>query len=276
MGGKLVEHQHSSKAGPPTGKAGRRSQRSRFALGTIEGPALSLDEPAHDGAGGGMREGAVAEFAHDLRDPLGAIALDADILERRLVGEEAADARRAAARILRNVEFLDRLIHDLLDSCALGDGHLELHRQPTELSALLERIVARIGSTRDRGRVILDVLPRTTLSIDELRIERVIANLIGNALKHTPPGSRIVVRLEVGASSAQISVTDTGPGIAAAELGFIFDRYRRGASAAPGRGCGLGLYVSKKIVEAHGGRIGVESVVGVGSCFYFELPLSPG
>jgi signal transduction histidine kinase len=240
----------------------------RFAIGTVEVALAELAAGARDGVRDGMREDEVAQIVHDLKGPLAAIALEAYLL----TSGDHSDLGILSARILRNVQFLDRMIQDLLDSCSIGDGRFELHRRPTELRALLEQVVDRIASTRDRGRVVLEAPFRITLSIDDLRIERVVANLVGNALKHAPRCNRIVVELAAGAHGVEVSVTDTGPGISAAEIGSIFDKHRRGDAAHAVGGHGLGLYASKKIVEAHGGRIGVDSTCGAGSRFFFELP----
>jgi signal transduction histidine kinase len=111
-----------------------------------------------------------------------------------------------------------------------------------------------------------------TVVVDDMRIQRVVANLVQNALKYSPASSGIVVRLERDEACARVSVIDAGPGISPAEATYVFDKYKRAKSARAQEGTGLGLYVSRKIVEAHGGRIGVDSVRGAGSRFYFELP----
>jgi signal transduction histidine kinase len=234
-------------------------------MGTITGPAPSLDV---------LREDDVAQIVHDLRDPLATIALETYLLDRKLTTGDHSDVKSTVTRIIRNIEFLDRMVQDLLDSCSADEAHLQLQRNPAELRALLEQVVNRLVPTRDLGRVIVEAPYPITLSIDELRIQRVVANLIANALKYTPKHSRIIVRLEVGAV-ARVSVIDAGPGLSAAEAERVFDKYRRGTTARGLEGCGLGLYASKRIVEAHGGRIGVESFPGVGSRFYFELPMLP-
>jgi signal transduction histidine kinase len=262
-----MERPQGPKPAPPTMK-NRRASDPSFAVGTAEAPSV--------GPGRSLNEDEVTQIVHDLRDPIALIALEAYVLDRKLANGDHAEARRTAARIVRNVEFLDRMVQTLLDSCAIGAGRFELHRKPTELRALLEQVIDRVVSTRDYGRVTLDAPFPITLSIDDLRIGCVVANLIGNALKYTPKHAGIVVKLEAGALAAQISVSDAGPGLTPSERLHIFDKYYRGAHAAGRDGHGLGLYVSKAIVEAHGGRIGVDSVEDGGSRFYFDLPaISP-
>lgn len=269
-----MEHQRDPKLGSPApAKLSRRSDPRLVAdLVDLADPADLAQCPPEPRDERGLREDEVSQIVHDLRDPLATIALEAYVLDRKLAQGDHSDGRHAVARIIRNVEFLDRIVQDLLDSCAVGDGGLQICRRPTELRALIERVIDRIVSTREGGRVLFEAPFPVTMSVDELRIERVIANLIGNALKYTPKDGRIVVRLEVGALAARISVTDTGPGLGPADQARVFDKYRRCASAGGRQGSGLGLYVSKAIVEAHGGTIGVQSTEGEGSQFYFDLP----
>lgn len=256
-----MERQRSLKSAPAKTKGPQRGE-PRFAMGTVETPPARHEEPA-------LREEEVAQIVHDLRDPLATIALETYVLDRKLAIGDHSDARSTVARIIRNVEFLDRLVQNLLDACAQGDEPLVIHRKPTELRSLIGQVLDRATATSDRGRVILEAPYPITLPVDELAIERVVANLVGNALKHTPKSGVIVVRLEAVALAAQITVTDAGPGIPASEIERVFDKYHHGPSS---HGVGLGLYVCRKIVEAHGGRIGVDSIPGAGSRFYFELP----
>jgi signal transduction histidine kinase len=217
---------------------------------------------------------AIEQIVHDLKNPLGNIALETCLLDETAVEHAHHELRPGLARITRNVAFLERMVQDLLDAATIASGHFEIHRRPTELRALLERIVERIVSTRDRDRVALEAPCPVTLSLDELRIERVVANLVHNALKYTPRGSPVAIRLDVVHGHARVSVSDAGPGMTAAEASFVFEKYRRAASAHAFEGSGLGLHVSKQIVEAHAGTIGVDSTVGVGSRFHFELPMT--
>ena len=220
----------------------------------------------------GLREEDVAQIVHDLKNPLSTIVLEARLLDGALAHGRRSDARDGLARITRNVEFLDRMVQDLLDLCSFDAGHLELHPRPTELRRLLAQIIDRVVPTRDRDRVALQVGEPVTATIDDLRIERVVANLLENALKYAPRITDVVVRLTAVDGAARVSVTDAGPGLTPEETGYVFDKFRRASTAGAREGSGLGLYVSKKIVEAHGGRIGVISVRGAGSQFFFELP----
>jgi signal transduction histidine kinase len=216
-----------------------------------------------------LREEDVAQIVHDLKHPLATIALETELLDARIHHEALGPA---VQRILRNIGFLDRLVHDLLDLCAIDASHLELERASTDLRGLVERVVERTIASRDRERVTIVAPQAVTLPLDALRIERVLANLLQNALKYAP-GAPIVVQIDVVAELARVSVIDRGPGLTLADQANVFEKYHRAASARAKDGTGLGLYVSKRIVEAHCGRINVESAVGLGCRFFFELPL---
>jgi len=209
----------------------------------------------------------VAEIVHDLKAPLSSIALEAHLLAERL-GAVRIPASQIE-RIERNVAYMDHLVHELLDLCSLDAGQFSIDRRPIEMCNLLETVLDRVIPSHERHRVTLEAT-RMIASVDDRRIERVVANLVENALKYTPRHSGVVVRLSQSASTVCIAVIDAGPGIPPGETARLFEKYRRGTSGRSGTG--LGLYVSRKIVEAHGGRIGVESVRGVGSRFYVELP----
>jgi signal transduction histidine kinase len=236
---------------------------SRFAAGTREIEKLPDIDP---------REEAVAQIVHDLKNPLSTIRLEAYLLDDKLARGERDDARATLARIQHNISFLDRMVHDILDSCSIEAGKLELHRAPTDIRILLEQVVDRAVPTRDRPRVFLETDGTATLAIDDLRIERVVANLIANALKYAPACTGIVVRLEINPGGVRVSVIDAGTSMTPAEMSVVFEKYRRGHATSSHDGSGLGLYVSREIVEAHGGRIDVECARGIGTRFFFDLP----
>ena len=220
-----------------------------------------------------LREDDIAMIAHDLKNPLSRIALEVELLDHRLEAGDAVDVRRITGGVLRNVRYLDRLVQDLLDVCSLNAGMLWLRKQPTELCTLVKDAVDRVSSPTERARVFIEAPVPVVLSLDEMRIERVIANFVTNGLKYAPGVSGIIVRVETLATCARVSVTDAGPGMTAIEMSYIFEKYRRTHAARGYEGSGLGLYVSKQIIDAHGGLIGVDSLHGVGSRFFFELPL---
>ena len=248
--------------------------QQKFARGTQElepitdEAALALVRREHER----LLEEDIADIVHDLKSPLSAIALETMLLDDKLSRGDRNGGMKSVDRINRNIVFLDRLVLDLLDVCALASGDLHLQRDRVELGALIERVIERLVVGADRTRVFLDAAHTVMLSIDTVRIERVVANLLDNALKYAPAGSGIVIRISAYAESACVSIIDAGPGLDDHDQKHVFDRYRRAVTSQGRNGSGLGLYVCKKIIEAHGGQIGVESVRGAGSRFFFELP----
>lgn len=217
-----------------------------------------------------MCEQDMAGIVHDLKNPLSTIAIDAQVLG---LTNASSSVQSQILRIERNVAYMDRLVQELLDLCSIDEGCLMIQRRPVELRSLIENVLDRALPPAHRDRVFLDGRENVIVSCDENRIERVVANLVENALKYSSAGSEVIVRLRVEMPVACVSVIDCGPGLSPSECHAVFGRFRR-ASTARGHGSGLGLYVSRKIIEAHGGRLAVESVPGVGSRFYFELPVT--
>ena len=166
------------------------------------------------------------------------------------------------------------MIQELVESTRLESGILELHKELADPCGLLREVVQGVGTPEDRGRIqpeCAEGLPE--LLVDRERMERAVVNLITNALKYSPPTSPVVVKAERTDGEVQISVSDRGVGIAPEELPHIFDRFYRAAAGRKGQGLGLGLYITRLMVEAHGGRVGVESRLGEGSTFRITLPI---
>lgn len=211
----------------------------------------------------------LAGIVHDLKSPLTTVGLQAELLR----GRGDVTARRALDAIRDNVVFMDRLLRNLLD-LSRREGHLELKVRTVPLSLVIEAVVERMDAVGERPRLFVEIRDEVTADVNVDRIERVVQNLLENALKYSPPDSEVIVRLEAKGEQALVSVIDTGSGLSERDARHVFDRYRRGDNAGSIEGTGLGLYTCRSIVEQHGGRIGVESVTGVGSRFYFELPAS--
>jgi signal transduction histidine kinase len=213
----------------------------------------------------------VASLAHDLKNPLTVIMLEATQIEQRLGAAATPEVLRGLERIGLNAAYVDRLVSDLLDVASADAGRLELRLERLDLARIV-RAASELVSSPDRARVRVDIRDLAVAWGDEVRIERVIANLLGNAFKYSPEGL-ITLRLEARGSRACVSVIDCGPGLTAEEARHVFERYRRG-TAGTAHGYGLGLYTSRKIIEAHRGRIGCVSTPRRGARFYFELPLA--
>jgi len=220
-----------------------------------------------------FRDEYVGYLSHDLKNPLSVIVLQGRFLAKRLAERGLGEEGRAAEVISQSAAVIDRLVRELLEMAYLEEDHVQLRRVPTDLGAFLKAVLERALSTPDRDKVKLVVRDAATAAIDPVRIERVVVNLVQNALKYAPL-SLLEVRVEVRAAMAVISVVDGGPGLSKEEASFVFDKYRRAPSAGKRDGLGLGLYICQKIVEAHGGSIGVSSTPGRGSTFSFEVPLA--
>jgi signal transduction histidine kinase len=214
----------------------------------------------------------LVQLVHDFKAPLSLVALETQVLQSQLDDGAHVEMVHATTRVLLNIDYIDRMVHDLIDSCALDLGRFALHCTPTELLDLVEGVTQRMATARDHDRLRLEASDRVTVNIDALRIERVTANLVHNALAYSN-GGRVLVKLETTPRVARVSVRDTGPGISPDQLAHVFDAFRRAARPDEHEGSGLGLFVSKQIINAHGGHIGVDSLPGQGSEFYFELPL---
>lgn len=214
----------------------------------------------------------VAALAHDLKNPLTIIMLEASQIEERLGARIPSSILRGLERIGQNAAYIDRLVSDLLDLTSHEAGKLELRLETVDLPRLLREAVDRSVPTIDRMRVSVEVRTSAYVNGDETRIERVVSNLVTNALKYCE--GQVVIRLDARGEYACVSVIDTGPGLSEDESRRVFDRYRRASTSQSGYG--LGLHTSRRIIEAHHGRIGISSQPGRGSRFFFELPVVTG
>jgi signal transduction histidine kinase len=227
-----------------------------------------------------LRRNMVTDVAHELRTPLTNIRGYLEALQDGVVEPE----KHIIDSLHGEAMLLNRLVDDLQELSLAEAGHLKLERQPVALADVVDRAVEAVRPRAETEGITLQVdLPEDLLvDVDPQRIGQVLRNLLENALTHTPPGGEIAVAAhdacpEPGRGNDQwveVSVWDTGSGIAAEDLPYVFDRFYRAdksRSRATG-GAGLGLAIARQLVEAHGGRIWVESTPGEGSKFWFTLP----
>jgi PAS domain S-box-containing protein len=221
------------------------------------------------------RDEVLGIVAHDLRNPLGTILMHAGLLRRRGPDPERR-SRRPAEAIERAATRMNRLIQDLLDVTSLEAGHLTVERGRVPAGQMIadsveaQRALATSASVELRLDVPVD-LP--ALWADRDRLLQIFENLIGNAIKFTPPGGRITVGAAPGSGEVLFWVADTGAGIPAEDQPRVFDRFWQAQKGAGG--AGLGLPIVKGIVDAHGGRVSLESTPGRGSTFSFTIPTAP-
>jgi PAS domain S-box-containing protein len=213
----------------------------------------------------------VAVLGHDLRNPLNAIQMSGTLLARR--GDEPT--QQVAARITSSAQRMARMIEQILDFSRIRSGH-GLPQKPTtmDLRDVLSRVVQELASTNGEKRVSIDMDGDTRGRWDDDRLAQVFSNLIGNALEHSPEGAAVRVSVDArDATSVEIAIQNPGaiPGELVAEL---FEPFRKARQNAKSRGLGLGLYITKQIVEAHGGTIDVTTSEGGGTRFRVVLPRS--
>jgi signal transduction histidine kinase len=216
-----------------------------------------------------QREDILRAVSHDVRNPLQVVLLQTERI-LRVAKEEAA--RGPAANILTAGRRIERMLRDLTDSARVEAGALQLSLEPVELHGFVAELLALTAGVLDGSRVVNDVPAGTPpVAADRDRLERIMVNLVGNALKYTRSGVRIGAARE--GDAVKITVSDEGPGIEPQDLPRVFERYYRG-QRHEGEGLGLGLYIVRKLVEAHGGRIWADSRTGEGTTFSFTLPLA--
>ena len=218
----------------------------------------------------------LANMSHELRTPLNAIIGFSQVLREGMVGDVNEKQAEYLDDILSSGNHLLSLINDVLDLSKVEAGQVELELAPFSLQEALERGVAMVRerATQDGVQVTLAANPDVdVVAGDERRIRQVIFNLLSNAVKFTPAGGSVDVRATQVNGEVSVSVADTGPGIAAEDLRRIFEEFQQTeAGIEQGEGTGLGLALSKRLVELHGGRIWVDSELGRGSTFVFTLP----
>jgi signal transduction histidine kinase len=226
-----------------------------------------------------QRRELTAAISHDLRTPLSTIRAMVDALDDGVVSDRS-EMKRYFVTIRRDVERLNRMIDDLFELAQIDAGAMRLRLRPVAVQEIVSEVVDAMRVRAERADVDLELSVQDdmpSLMLDGDRLGRAIANLLRNALEHTPPGGGIRVCVRGGSEHATVEVSDTGEGIEEDDLPNIWTRFYRAdqsrARTEDGDGVGLGLAIAKGIVELHGGQVAVESRPGAGSVFTMVLPI---
>jgi signal transduction histidine kinase len=222
------------------------------------------------------RRDLIAWASHDLRTPLASIRAMVEALVDGLVTDPEM-VQRYRSQILAEVRHLSRLIDDLFELAQIDVGRLELQYETSSLSDLISDTLESLRAWAERKGIHLsgEVQPEVDpIWMAPDKVQRVLSNLLSNAVQHTPSQGKVWIEARLANSQVQIEVCDTGEGISQLDLPYVFDRFYRGESSRSrsNGGAGLGLAIAKGLVEAHGGRIWVESQPSKGTRFFFTLP----
>ena len=233
--------------------------------------ATSLDEQER------LRHDFIANAAHELRTPLTSIREGTNMFLEGLGGEVSERQRELLTIIAEESSRLLDMVNPLLELSKLEAGVLPINISRTDLALLIARPLREVAPLAAGKNITIesDIAELPPASVDAERILQVLRNLIGNALKFTPPGGTVSITARREGKEVRISVADTGPGIPAEEIGTVFEKFRQASSVPSPRvqGTGLGLAIVRHIVQSHGGRVWAESKVGQGCTFTFALPV---
>jgi signal transduction histidine kinase len=218
----------------------------------------------------------LATMSHELRTPLNAIIGFSEVLHAQMFGELNERQLAYVEDVLEAGRHLLSLINDVLDLAKIEAGRMELELSRVAVPDVLRSAVSMHSERASRGGIELTLMTEPgeiTITADERRLRQVVFNLISNAVKFTPRDGRIDVSARLDDGEVEIAVADTGPGISAEEFESIFEEFKQATDGKRAEGTGLGLPLSRKLVELHGGRLWVESEVDRGSTFRFTLPV---
>ena len=222
-----------------------------------------------------------AMIAHDLRSPLMNITGVAEVMIAGVFGSVTEEQKKWLARMQANSRTLVDLVSDFLDFSKLESGYVEVRKERVDLSDLIQKSIENFRLLAQEKGISISAAVDSSLPavhVDPRRVNQVLSNLISNAIKFTGENGEMEIgAVLVDASQVKVWVRDKGAGISPDEIGQLFQKYRQGGNAkcSSEKGTGLGLVICKMIVEAHGGKIWVESQLGRGTTFFFSLPTTP-
>jgi len=217
----------------------------------------------------------LSTMSHELRTPLNVVIGFSELLADALYGPLSDRQRDCIDKIHTAGLHLLRLTNDVLDIAKIEAGHLDLVLADVTVESLVNDVLSLLKSLADKKSItLISSCPMgVVVRADATRLQQILTNLIGNAIKFTPDGGRVGVAVHRQEASVRIEVRDTGPGIPAAEQKLIFESFYRADQLKHREGAGLGLAIVRRLVEAHKGELGLESEAGKGSCFFFSLPI---
>ena len=244
---------------------------------TASGYLLTFTDATREGEIDEMKSDFISVASHEMRTPMTSIKGSIELLLGGYAGDLPAEATELLGICLTAVDRLIRLINDLLDISKIESGKMELHLARLNVTDCVRKSMRSLRSLAEANKVSIDAVqdePVPEVMGDRDRLEQVITNLLSNALKYSPPEKTVRIRVTAVNNVVRVAVSDQGQGIPGDQLQRVFDRFQQLAGAK--KGTGLGLTIARALVEQHHGRIGVESELGRGTSFYFELPTISG
>jgi len=220
-----------------------------------------------------LRDNLTHMVVHDMRTPLAVVQMSVEMLKTMLTGLSEQESKLLDGA-LRGAQTMNRMTTQLLDVSRLEAGQMPLSKTACDLGPIARAALEAISPLLGDRHAVLDVREPLAALCDTVLLRRVLDNLLSNALKFTPPGKEITISIAREGDAAQLAVTDTGPGIPEEYHQKIFEKFSQVEGEQQSKGTGLGLTFCKLAVEAHGGKIGVDSEAGRGSTFWFTLPLA--
>lgn len=216
--------------------------------------------------------------SHELKTPLTSIKAYMQLLDRKLKLDKDSSEAGYVTKVQDQIEKLNILITDLLDVSKIENGKLKINKKPTNLEKIIDNAIETILQTHEDNKVKIQhhvVIPDLVFSFDAIRIEQVLINFLTNAIKYSPQNNQVIVTTFADEEEVKVSVTDFGIGIPDFKQEAVFQKfYRVEESSLQFQGMGIGLYICSEIIKQHHGTIGLSSILGEGSTFYFTLPLN--
>ncbi|NCO58068.1 MAG: hypothetical protein COW73_11745 [Nitrospirae bacterium CG18_big_fil_WC_8_21_14_2_50_70_55] len=215
-------------------------------------------------------------LAHDLKAPVVSIRQACAMFDDGLLGEVSGEQLEVVGMITANAATLERMVGDFLDIVRCVEGATQLHMEQVHLPAIVHAVARQLAPTLEAAHLTLTLTAAADLPpvwADGAQFQRVVTNLVANAVRYAPPASAIEVAVVGDATNQRLTLQDHGPGIPAADLDSIFSRFWQGEGVSTSGNCGLGLFLCRAILDQHGGRIWAESEAGQGARFSFEIPV---